>query len=187
MLKEQMKLENPARLEELKPHETLIRIGLQNNHIVCDIGAGSGVFTLPAAEITRNIVYALEINEDLLSVIGRKAQDRGIQNIELIKVANDNLAIKDSSVDLTLLVTVLHEITTPAILLNEVKRILKDQGKLAIIEFHKRDTPMGPPLAQRIGKDEAKNLLVDLGFKISCEFDLGENVYCLVFQWEKYN
>jgi ubiquinone/menaquinone biosynthesis C-methylase UbiE len=182
MLSQQMKLENPERIKELKPQETLKKIGLQNDNVVCDIGAGSGIFTLPAADLTKNIVYALEINEDLLAVIGEKAKDGGFTNIELIKVSNDKLAIKDCCVDLALMVTVLHEIIAPALLLKEAKRILKDQGKLAIIEFHKRETPTGPPLDQRIGKVEAKKLLMSLGFKLSAEFDLGENYYCLVLQ-----
>ena len=40
----QMKLENPTRMEELKPEDTLRRIGLQENHDLSDIGAGSGIF-----------------------------------------------------------------------------------------------------------------------------------------------
>jgi len=64
----QMKFENPVRIKELKPIETLIRIGLKENHVVCDIGAGSGIFTIPASMITKNKVYALEINDAMLSI-----------------------------------------------------------------------------------------------------------------------
>ena len=72
-------------------------------------------------------------------------------------------------------------ITVPAVFLEEVKRLLKNRGKLAVIEFHKRQTPMGPPLAQRLSREEVKELLSQRGFVMQEEFDLGDNFYCLVF------
>ena len=177
----QTRFENPARLEELRPRETLERIGLQENDVLSDIGAGSGVFTIPAAKMIRNTVLALEIQEELLALIAEKAQSEGLRNIELIKVSDNNLPVRDNSVDIVLLVTVLHEITEPAVFLEEVKRLLKNRGKLAVIEFHKRQTPMGPPLAQRLSREEVKELLSQRGFVVQEDFDLGDNFYCLVF------
>ena len=177
----QTRFENPARLEELRPRETLERIGLQENDVLSDIGAGSGVFTIPAAKMIRNTVLALEIQEELLALIAEKAQSEGLRNIELIKVSDNNLPVRDNSVDIVLLVTVLHEITEPAVFLEEVKRLLKNRGKLAVIEFHKRQTPMGPPLAQRLSREEVKELLSQRGFVVQEDFDFGDNFYCLVF------
>jgi|GEM_PF-2602649 len=65
----QNKLENPDRLAELSPKETLMRIGLGEQDIICDIGAGSGIFTIPAARITANTVFALDINDEFLDII----------------------------------------------------------------------------------------------------------------------
>jgi len=180
----QIKLENPVRLEELNPTNTLKNIGLQENHILCDIGAGSGIFTIPAARITRKEVYALDINDEMLSIISRKAAAEGITNIKLMKVKDDHFEIMDNSIDIALLVTVLHEINNPAVFLAEIKRILKNNGKIVVIEFHKRDTPMGPPIGNRMGKDEVIDQLINIGFIVHMAFDLGDNFYCLVFQME---
>jgi len=181
----QMKLENPARMEELKPEETLRRIGLQKNHILSDIGAGSGIFTVAAAKITSNTVYALDINEDMLSLIGDKAKQEGITNIETVKVENDHFNIDSGKVDIAILVTVLHEIENKSLFLSEVKRILSNAGKVAVIEFHKRATPVGPPVDNRLGKDDLIKSFKEIEF-VSCDgFDLGENFYCLVFAHTK--
>jgi len=59
----QNKLENLESIAELSPKETLLRIGLGEQDIICDIGAGSGIFTIPAARITKNTAFALEIND----------------------------------------------------------------------------------------------------------------------------
>ena len=182
MNNKQVKLENPMRLEELKPMNTLKKIGLQENHIVCDIGAGSGIFSIPASMITRNKVYALEISDEMLSIIGEKAKVQGVTNIELIKVKDEHFDVLDDSINIALMVTVLHEIPNKIVILEEVKRILMDQGKLAVIEFHKRETPMGPPVEHRIGKNVVIDTLNNSGFLVADEFDLGENFYCLVFR-----
>ncbi len=177
----QMKLENPTRIEELKPEVTLKNIGLQENHVLCDIGAGSGVFTLPAARITKNTVYALEINEDMLSIIREKAKQEGITNIEAVKVENDNFDINSGTVDIAILVTVLHEIKNKSVFLTEIKRTLSSTGKIAVIEFHKHTTQMEPPFELRLGKNELMACFEEIEFTACKEFDLGENLYCVVF------
>ena len=178
----QSKLENPIRLAELNPEDTLRKIGLRDNQIVCDIGAGSGIFTIPAAQITRKKVYAVDINDEMLSIISGKASAEGITNIELIKVKDDHYQIMDHSIDIALMVTVLHEINNPSVFLAEIKRILKNNGKIAVIEFHKRETQMGPPIEHRLGKDELKEMLRAIGFIVQEKFDLGNNLYCMVFK-----
>ena len=182
MNNKQMKLESPVRIQELNPIETLKKIGLQEDHTLCDIGAGSGLFTIPAAKLTTQKVYALEINDEMLSIIREKAKTQGLTNIETIKVTGDHLDIVDNSIDIALLVTVLHEIQNKTILIEEIKRLLKDNGKIAVLEFHKRETPMGPPVNHRLGKDETTALLTKAGFVFDLDFDLGDNYYCLVFQ-----
>ncbi len=180
----QMKLENPIRLAELKPLETLKKIGLQDDQLVCDIGAGTGIFTIPAAHITRKKVYAVDINDEMLTIISRKAAAEGLDNIESMNLTDGHFQIMDHSIDIALLVTVLHEIDNSGLLLGEIKRILKTDGRIAVIEFHKRETEMGPPIGRRLGKDQVKAMLRLTGFEVQEEFDLGDNFYCLVFQLE---
>jgi ubiquinone/menaquinone biosynthesis C-methylase UbiE len=168
----QMKFENPARLQELNPAETLLRIGLQNGQVVCDIGAGSGIFTIPAALMTDQAVIALEINEELIPIIIEKACSQGLSNIQAIKVQGSNFTLQTGSVDLVLLVTVFHEIDDKALFHQEVWRILNDYGKVAVIEFHKRETPMGPPLPHRISQDAILAHFADSGFYLKDKFQL---------------
>ncbi|WP_018306909.1 class I SAM-dependent methyltransferase [Desulfitobacterium hafniense] len=181
MNKQQNKLENPKRLEELNPKVTLERIGFKENYVLCDIGAGSGVFTIPAAKMTENVVYALEANPEMLKIIEGKANDEMITNINYIYVDSDHFNIKAKSVDVVLLVTVLHEIEGISSFMKEVERLLNDYGKIAVIEFHKRETPMGPPISHRISKEEVLAALHDIDFESQDDFELGDNFYCITF------
>lgn len=181
MKNKQLKLENPARLAELNPVATLHRIGLKPNHIVSDIGAGSGIFTIPAATMTSNTVYAAETDAEMLQLIKAKAAAQGISNIELIQVEGDRFDIADRSSDLVLMVTVIHEIDDKIAFMAEIGRILKPAGKLAVIEFHKRETPMGPPLERRLDESQVESVANDAGFSLLEVFSLGDNCYCQVF------
>jgi ubiquinone/menaquinone biosynthesis C-methylase UbiE len=97
--KNHMRFENPARLAELKPSETLLKIGLDGSGVVCDIGAGSGIFSLAAAAITEGMVYAVEISEEMLQVLRDKIAESGVRNIRLIRSEDDRLPIEGRSVD----------------------------------------------------------------------------------------
>lgn len=182
MVHSQNKLENPIRMAELSPEKTLKRIGLDEKDVFVDIGAGSGIFTIPAAKITANAVYAFDINSESLEVINEKAKKEGLSNVETIRVTNNRYNLEGKTADLVLMSTVLHEIEDKETLLSEVRRITKDTGKLAIIEFHKRETPMGPPVPHRLGKEDVAAICGKHGFQVSKEFDLGDNYYCLVFE-----
>lgn len=178
----QTKLENAERLAELRPEETLKKIGLGEHDIICDIGAGSGIFTIPAAKITSNSVFALDINDELLGVITEKAREESLTNIFTVKVTGDGYNIETGSVDFVMLVAVLHEINNKANFLAEIKRIVKSTGKLVVIEFHKQQTPMGPPVIHRISRDEVAAICNEYGFRKSDEFSMGDNYYCLVLK-----
>lgn len=50
------------------PEATLMRAGLTSDMIVCDIGAGTGVFAFPVARRTDNAVYALEVSDEMIKL-----------------------------------------------------------------------------------------------------------------------
>lgn len=177
-----MKLENPARLAELNPADTLKRLGLKAGHVLCDIGAGSGIFTIPAARITGSTVYAVEISEAMLAVISEKMKAEGLTNVELVRTAGDRYSIAGHSVDVAIVVTVLHEIADKEAFLREVRRLLKPGGLAAVIEFHQRETPMGPPVSRRLSQEDVSGVFAGSGFCLHGAFDLGENLYCQVFK-----
>lgn len=175
------KLENPLRVQDLAPNSTLLKLGLTQGATVCDIGAGSGIFTIPASQITKNTVYAIDVNKELLEEIDKKAAAEKIHNIRTLLVQDFTYPIEEKSVDFVLLVTVFHEIDEKEALLTSIKRILTEKGKLCIIEFRKEVTPMGPEIDHRIAKEEVQIHLLYSGYHQEEEFELGANFYCLTF------
>ncbi|MGE5380127.1 MAG: class I SAM-dependent methyltransferase [Methylocystaceae bacterium] len=174
------RLEDPERLKELNPVGTLKRIGLGEHDVVCDIGAGSGIFTIPAAKITDNLVFALETDEEMLEVVGQKVRNEKLLNVKTVKVADGHFDIEENTVDFVILAAILHEIGNKAAFLAEINRIMKRNGKLALIEY-KQQAPIGPPLIYRISQDEVTRLGEGCGMVRSDEINLGDNFYCIVF------
>lgn len=179
------RLDNPVRAAELNPEATLVRLGFQAGQVLCDIGAGSGIFTIPAARLATadptTKVLALDIKPEMLDAIRHKAQDAGLQNIDLRQVIDHGLPVEDRTVDLALLVTVLHEIIDYPVFLSEIQRMLKPGGRLAVIEFHDRETPFGPPVPERLGQSAVTERVTAAGFAATESFELGPNFYALIF------
>jgi ubiquinone/menaquinone biosynthesis C-methylase UbiE len=176
------KFENPIRVAELNSRNTLIKAGFKDGMTLCDIGAGTGIFSFAAAEISSNDIYALEISDNMIELLKKRMVEGHTKNLNIKKVNSDILPLDNNSCDMAIMVTVLHEIEKKELMLNEIKRILKDKGKLVIIEFHKRKTPMGPPVDHRISDRYVEEICNSIGLKIIDEFSLGDNLYSIIFE-----
>lgn len=177
------KFENQIRLAELNPKNSLIKAGFTENMILCDIGAGTGVFTFPATEISKNDIYALEISDRMIELLTNRMAERNIKNLKIKKVDSTVLPVENNSCDMAIMVTVFHEVEKQELMIDEIKRILKQKGKLMIIEFHKRKTPMGPPVDHRIAEEYVEEMGNSRGFKTIDKFSLGDNFYSIIFEF----
>ena len=176
------KFENQLRVAELNPKNSLIKAGFKENMVLCDIGAGTGIFAFPATEISGKDIYALEVSDDMLELLANRMVERNTKNLKIKKVDSTILPLEDNSCDMAIMVTVLHEVENKESMLDEIKRILKQGGKLMIIEFHKRETPMGPPVDHRISEEYVEKICNSHGLKTINQFSLGDNYYSVIFE-----
>ncbi len=161
-------LESPERYKILPPFKTLKVMCLKEDDIMIDIGCGTGFFTLPASEITgpSGKVFGVDISEKMLEEVKTKINGKG-NNIELLLSDNIALPLGNSQATFALLANVLHEADNMMTMLSEAMRVLKPGGRLAIIEWEKREMTMGPPVEHRIHHDEIMRMVMDSGFKMA--------------------
>lgn len=171
------KLESPNRKNELKPTETLEKLGFKDGMTLCDIGSGTGLFSIPAANISKSNIYALDISQDMIDYLNNKKNELSLESLVPIKVDGDILPLKNNAVDLVLMVTVLHEVNNMELTLKEIKRILKKSGKAYIVEFYKKETSFGPPVDIRIDSKDLINLCKEIGFTSIEEIEISDNLY----------
>ncbi|GAB6109897.1 class I SAM-dependent methyltransferase [Fusibacter bizertensis] len=181
--KHKHKLDNPERRTAFPPVETLEKLGFTANDILVDIGAGIGYFTIPSLEITKGVmpVYALDTSDEML--IGLKAREieaTGKNQIQTILTDEYDFKLSEGVATFALMVNVLHEVEDKKRFIDQIKRILTKNARLAIIDFKKEAMVSGPPLNHRISIEETKALLIAAGYQIEKTIELGNEFYGIV-------
>jgi ubiquinone/menaquinone biosynthesis C-methylase UbiE len=163
---EYWKLETPERKKLLPPIELLQMLGLSRQDVFVDIGCGIGYFTIPALEILdpEAVVYALDTSELLLDELSRRLKKEQRGRVRLIKTGEYDLKLEPESASFAFMSTVLHEIDDRPRFLREVWKLLVPDGRLAVIEWEKKSSEVGPHFHHRIGRDEVEELLTNEGF-----------------------
>lgn len=172
------KLDNEIRRKVMPPFKALEMLGFTSGMDMADIGCGIGYFSIPAAEIAAaSKIYALDVYIEMLEEVEKRAIEAEVTNIRYIKVDEYDLKLEAQSVDFALLSNVLHEIEDKKRYICEIHRIIKNGGKLAIIEWEKIAGESGPPVEHRISYTEAAALLSENGFQNIVKINIGKDYY----------
>lgn len=173
------KLDNERRRQIMPPFKTLEMLGFTSGVDMADIGCGIGYFSIPAAEIVgiSSKIYALDITNEMLDEVEKRAIDAGVSNIHNIKVDEYDLKLENQAVGFALMSNVLHEIEDKKKYVSEICRIIQIGGKLAIIEWEKIKGESGPPIEHRISYDEVAELLSENGFENFVKLSIGKDFY----------
>ncbi len=134
-------LDRPERESEERPSQAIAGLKLEPGMVVADFGAGSGYYTerLARAVGPRGRVLAVDLQPEMLAMVGRRAKKLGLDNIELVRSTPDDPQLPAGVVDLILMVDVYHELAAPQRVLRAMKTALSPRGRIAIVEFRKED------------------------------------------------
>jgi len=159
--------ENTNRVIWQKPEVVLNLLGDLTNKTVADIGAGTGFFSLRMAKRAEKVI-AIDIDPrftdqiDSLKILElpEDKQDR----LETRLANADDPGLKENEVDIIMIVNTFIYIPNKLEYLKTLRRAIAPGGKLLIIDFKKKRTPLGPPSAIRLPLYEVENLLIEAGF-----------------------
>jgi ubiquinone/menaquinone biosynthesis C-methylase UbiE len=109
------------------------RAGVGTGDCVLDYGCGTGLSTIPAAEIVgpEGKVYALDIHPLAVETVANKARRKGLTNVQTIH-SDVETGLPDGAVNRVLLFNVLPMVADPAALFRELHRVLKPDGTVAV-------------------------------------------------------
>ncbi len=164
----------------LDPDRFLDVIGIPTGHVVADLGAGPGFFTLPLAERVGpgGKVFALDVAPEMVALLRERQLPA---QVEVLLSGETRLPLPDHAADLALLAFVLHELENPAKFLAEVRRIVRAHGRLVVLEWVPQEEEMGPPLHERLSPKASAKLLGDAGFRaVESGMANGSNYYQVV-------
>jgi len=178
------KLDNPERRRTMPPEETLLKFKIEDIGTLLDVGCGIGYFTVSASKLLKNNkVIGIDIVPEILAFAKEKA--KGINNIEFKTSEEYSFPVENNVVKYVLISNVIHEVEDKTRYFNEVKRVLKDDGYFLIIDWDKRKMEMGPPLQERISREEMIELCNKAGFRIIETIDVSPNQYGLRLEMQK--
>lgn len=169
------------------PQNNIDQLGLSDGMVVADLGSGSGFYSLIGAKavLPTGKVYAVDVQRDLLERLKKEAQRNHIRNIDCIQGDLEHLGgskIRESSCDVVLASNILFSLDDKKSFLLEAKRILKNTGRLLVIDWSASFGGMGPHVDQVVYKDDAIKLAVSLGFVFDREISAGAHHYGIIFR-----
>ena len=176
-------LEDPARDAWQKPHEVITALGLQPGETIADIGAGSGYFALRFAHHVgpSGRVFAVDVSRDMLTYLERRAAEAELENVQTVLAPPDDPQLPAGSVDRVFVCDVWHHIEAQEGYLARLRKALRPSGEVVMVDFHKRDLPVGPPSSMKIAREDLITQLEANGFRLVREHTFLPYQYFLVF------
>jgi ubiquinone/menaquinone biosynthesis C-methylase UbiE len=137
-------LNSPEREATQKPQELVQSMGLQPGMTVADVGTGVG-FMLPF--LSRRVgpagrVLAEDIFDDFLSGAKQISEQQKLTNITFVKGAETDPNLPEGQVDMELVLDAYHHFDYPDKMLAALRKALKPDGKLVIVDYYKREGAM---------------------------------------------
>jgi ubiquinone/menaquinone biosynthesis C-methylase UbiE len=166
-------LNRPERVDEEKPIEMLEQLRLQNGMTICDMGSGDGYYTFKMASLVapKGRVIAVDIQPEMLQALSKRMQEVKVENIDTVLGELWDPKLEASSLDVVLMVDVYHEFSHPVQMLAAIRKALKPDGVIALVEFRAEDPTVPIKPEHKMTKAQAIKEYRANGFKLVREYD----------------
>ena len=153
-----------------KPNMIIDKIGPLDSLVIADIGAGpNGYFSLRIAnQIPVEKVIAMDIDQEAIDYMERLRTflPEEIQNrFEIRLVEADNAKLGKEEVDVVLIVNTAVYFENRVEYFKHLLDGIAPNGKIVIIDFKKRNTPLGPDISMRVALGDIERDLTAAGYK----------------------
>ncbi len=168
------------------PRENVLQIGLHDGMKVGDLGAGSGHYALAAAAAVGDTgrVYAIDVQEDVVTHIRDAAARAGLKNVEAVWGDFERpggTKLRDAILDAAILSNVMFQVEHHAGAIAEVKRIVRPGGKVLVIDWAGSYGHLGPHPDHVVTEAAATELFINAGFHKVKSIRAGAHHYGILF------
>ncbi len=171
-------MENPGRLERMQVERVVETLKLVPGSAIADIGAGSGLFTRTLAKaVAPGVVYAVDINPNLLAHIEKSAKEAGLANVKTVLATEGDPRLPEA-LDVVFICDTLHLIEGPERYLGELHGHVRPGGRVAIISFIQN----WPPVGSQFSADQLERWMKQAGFALAERHDFITDQYLMIFE-----
>jgi len=167
----------------VSPVQIIESLALRKGDIVADFGCGSGAYVFAASKMVGDIgkVYAIDLHRDMLEKINREAEKMNIINIDtLLSNIEEKVQIESLSCDVAILSNVLAEINNIDKVLEEVRRILKPDGYILVVDWKESDHVLSKKRGNILSEEKITAILAKNHFLIKKHFPAGNFHYAFI-------
>ena len=171
----------------IKPEEIIKNFEIRNGMVVADFGSGSGHYVLAVAKKMNNsgVVYAIDIQKNLLEAIKSEATKQHLSNVDIIWAdieSKEGTKLASGTLDFAIASNILFQISDKEALAKEIFRTLKNGGRTAVIDWSASFGGAGPAPKAVAPQKEAERIFIQEGFLEEREFPAGDNHYGIIFK-----
>jgi ubiquinone/menaquinone biosynthesis C-methylase UbiE len=176
-------LDQPSRIEALKIEEIVAKLELKPGQVVADLGAGTGLFSVPMGKAVAPAgkVYAVEIDKEYFPIIEGKAKDGKVANVKPVLGEFTDPKLPEQDVDLAFMHDVLHHIDDRAGYLKSAARYLKRDGRFAVIDYKADQSPHKDQPNLIVSETQVTGWMRAAGLNSIQKIDVFPDKYFLVF------
>jgi len=175
-------LDAQGRVARLKVDEAVAALKLKPTDVVADIGAGSGIFTLPlAGAVAQGRVYAVDIDQGLVDHIATKAKEARVGNVRAVLGGFTDPRLPARDVDVAFIYDVLHHVENRAEYVKSLAAYLAKDGRVAVIDFYPELGPHKNDPKLQITKDQTREWMAAAGLKVVAEHKLYDDKWYVVY------
>ncbi|MBP9086383.1 MAG: methyltransferase domain-containing protein [Kofleriaceae bacterium] len=147
-------LTRSTRASEENPKRLMAALALVPGQTACDLGAGSGYHTLmmAAAVAPNGRAIAADLQPKMLALLQARAKAAKLTNIEVVLSDANDSKLPEAGCDVVLMADVYHELSDPAAVLAQLRRVLTPTGTIALVEFRAEDPTVPVKAAHRMSK-----------------------------------
>ena len=168
----------------LDSDEILGELDLKGNETFMDAGCGDGHIAIKVIEeyLPDGTVYAVDVYDASIEDMETYKKENGVENLINIEadIPKGIPGIEDESIDVVLMVNVFHGFKASRTMdeaIEEFKRIIKKDGKIAIMDYKAWEVPKGPPTAFRSSPEELEEVFNKHDLKMTyLNTEIGEDI-----------
>ena len=151
----------------------LANLGIKPGMTICDMGCGNGFHTLKMAKMTgpKGTVMAVDVQPEMLRLLRERTEKDGLENITPILGSFHNPRLPPNSIDLILQVDVDHEFSRPVTMLKAMRKSLRPEGVIVLVEFRAEDPKVPIKPLHKMSKEQILKELPANGFKLVKDYD----------------
>jgi SAM-dependent methyltransferase len=178
-------LERSEREKEENVSTLINNMKIKPEDTIADIGAGSGYHVFRMAPVAKNgLVYAVDIQVEMLKAIQKTKKLKKVANVETVLGNEKSINLPEHSVDKILMVDVYHEFNFPAEMIASIKKALKPNGRLFLIEYRGEDPNVPIKKIHKMSEKQAVMEMKAAGFKLEQNVNNLPWQHCMIFEKE---